>query len=570
MKKGRFHSPKNGANGHRKDRRRSSTTTTRNTPSAADAARREWLLEIAAKCNLPVPDAALSSTGGTWQLTSRGRAIGRLKAEAVESGKADLVEKLCEQVFVVKADVGRALDAPWQEISGNLHAARERIDAIVNACTRALILHELSGGAAPNLYEIATKTDAQMRAAAAIKLEELNRKKPPKDEDAETRSKRESTAARLATTAAFSFSGATRSMLTQRAQSSFIKWTKHKRDERFPHATRGQPIPLRAADGWGLALEKGSFVLEFKIGEGETCRYRVKVHPSGGSAIAAARELAEGKASRRDAKLFWDEARKRWIVAMTMGRRRQPPPDLGANPLTMVVRIGMRKLLGAWFSDSSYAEIVAGGRTGSTLLALLRRKQQLLDAKRVRQRGISEMARGPNAVRKKNRRKLGALGRAERAFVDTTCKQIAANVANVAAHSGATRIIVQVPTKPFSDEDAKYLDPWLLACIRRFPLGELSSRIVWALDKRGLPSEVNDIGYDACTCPDCGKIDGGSHDPAKHYFDCTNEACELEGNADYIAAINAMARSGVPTEDLKRMLQAAHLIARELRKKRAA
>jgi len=549
-------------------------------PSSADAelspaqkAAREWLIEQATKHNVPDPDARPSKSGDTWRLMSRGHAIGRLKVEQVNELREDLVEKLCEQVSVVQADVGRALDGPWQEISRTLHAGRDRVDFIVNACTRALVFFEMGASKQkPNLYKIAKDADEEVRVAGSQELSKLEAKKPPKDETDDQRKQREAKIATLRTASGFKFSGAVLSMLTQRAQSSFIKWSKSRRDERFPHARRGQPIPLRAADGWWLTRAKGSFILEFKIGEGKTCRWQAKVHPGGGNAIAACRELTDQKATKRDAKLFWNSDRKRWVVSMAVGRKRRPPPSGADEPLTMVVRIGMRSLLSAWFSDGGVSEIVNGVRTGTTLVGILERKQELLGRKKSKQRGLSEMTYGPSAVRKRKRRKLGVLGRRERAFVDSECKKVAAFVANLAEQRGATRVIVQVPSKPFSEEDEKHMDRFIVAALRRFPLGELSSRIVWALDKRGLPSEVADLGYDACTCPACGHVDAHNHDPKTQLFSCTKEGCSLDEplNSDFVAAINAMRRCGISTEELERVLARAKMMVREIRRKRVA
>lgn len=523
-----------------------------------------WLVSEATKWNLPEPTAVLSKTGKQWSLLSRGNVVGRLKPEQVTDRQEELIEKMCEQVSVVQADLGRALNAPWAEISTNLHIARERVDEILNRCTNVLLLHDATGDKSapkPKIYEITGIIEEEI---IARKKEELNKLKTKKVPKAEAEQKERSIAFIEASTN-LKLSSYVRGSIERRAESMFSTWSKDRRNRRFPHARQGQPIGLKASS-WSVERDKGSFVIDIKIMEGRGGHYKLKIHPSGGSAIAMVRELTDGTATKRDAKLIWNRDRKCWVVAMTIGRKRRPPPKLGDEPLVMVVRIGMRSLLSAWFSNGRMTEIIAGKRTGETLKGILARKQQMLSVKRDKQRGMLEMRRGPNAVRRLNRGGLAKLGKKEEAYVKTTCEQIAAFVANTAQTEGATRVIVQIPAKPFSDEDAKYLDDWLVKVLRRFPMSMLANKIVWALDKRGLPSEISDLGYDACTCPDCGVVDGKSHNPKNRSFECTG--CGLQVAADMIAAMNALQRCGVSRDKMDKAIATMKAMTRELQKKK--
>jgi hypothetical protein len=260
-----------------------------------------WLIGEATKWNLPEPTAVLSSTGKQWSLLSRGNVVGRLKSEQVTDREAKLVEKMCEQVSVVQADLGRALDAPWSEISTNLHIARERVDEILNRCTNALLLHDAAGDKSapkPKIYDLTGVFEEEI---IARKKEDLRKQKAKKVTKAEAEQK-ERAIAFLEASSNARLSSYVRGSIERRAESMFATWSKDRRNRRFPHAKQGQPIGLKAPS-WSVERDKGSFVIDIKIMEGRGGHYKLKIHPSGGSAIAMVRELTDGTATKRDAKL---------------------------------------------------------------------------------------------------------------------------------------------------------------------------------------------------------------------------------------------------------------------------
>ena len=173
--------------------------------------------------------------------------------------------------------------------------------------------------------------------------------------------------------------------------------------------------------------------------------------------------------------------------------------------------------------------------SGNKLMAM---KQRL----HARRRSMARIPRGELGSGAKGRgterryESREALGDKEARFVKTFCQQTAARVRELAKVWGCGRIVIG---------DYGGIDPdderALRRFVPRFPLYQLKSSIVNALEPIGLKPEEISESYVSQTCPRCANRATGQHNRRTGIFHCI--VCGCDRQADWVSALLMMRRA---------------------------
>jgi transposase len=319
------------------------------------------------------------------------------------------------------------------------------------------------------------------------------------------------------------------------SSAAYARWQKYRKEAwkgtmSLPSFRGGSPIYV-SGSGVRVRAEDGNAVLSIHLD-----RWRdVVVKVDGGNAHAALRRILDNPESIGDVRLIEDDDRragKRKWFAMLAYTFERPTPAAGR---TMAVHRGMRNFLTIATARGermdAHTEILETGEDIVRHKEGYRARRRSL-GRQGRQLGFG--AKGHGVDRRMER--VTRLEDAEERWVQSKCREVAANLVRRGLRHGVTRVLLEDWSNPAKD-GALELSEHIERLVRSFPFAKLRDAVEWAATKQGWTVELVETDYNSRDCPACGH----RHDAAQiGTFLCGN--CRLERSVDVIFAWNMLRR----------------------------
>jgi transposase len=421
----------------------------------------------------------------------------------------------------LRAEIVGSPDMTWGELGPQLRAWRSAVSHLINEAVfrcreaeRAIDAWRESGGdesskpppPATAAYQAVIEAECGFRAwAKKSKLEE--------------------------SISSVSFGGATQSCIGRKAYGFFQKWKKNR--DRIPSASRGQPIPCRAAETKISEDDSGKIVIDSRIAAGDRPRTRLILSASSGWHWDTLRKIASGEHRHGQVDIVYDERARRknggkgkWYALISYSFAKPKRPRHCDPEGMVVVHRGMHNFL----------QIIGSGGEGNSKTTSIRGNDLLAFKRRCfairRSMGrLSACERGSGAKGHGKARRYEHAQKlldSESRYVKTKCQQAAARVVQL-AHQWRKSIIV-IEDYGGIDETDLFLP--------RFPYYQLKLSIICAAESAGLSVREVSSAYVSQTCPRCGNQDASQHLKRTGMFHCT--VCEFSRPADLVAAIHLL------------------------------
>lgn len=552
----------------------------------------KWLLGQLKKHNVPEPsvkppkgEQKTWKKGSKWTLMSHGKKFTSVVNEYVMLRREDIISKACEQITVVRVEIACFIDPTktWDEWAAPLHAAQRVISTVRNQLTQLMLANDrapdLFGdgarltGKAFDVYKrvrVLQEDYAEDAAKRATKLEAEEKKLKKalaatrsKKTKTDTQNKLEEVQRKLATAradVALKFSGSTQSEIGRAAEGAYKDWCSKSFKKSVPNMRPNQPIPLRAGSThpeWDVMESNKGYKVSFLVCS-NTGRQYAALRVKNGKDHAIIRKYLKGEATRRTAKLFYDQSRKKWIIAMTFGTPRVPPADGGG---TAAIRIGVQNFIfllddhGRFKDLETYHKGIHEVESHESFKRrrIIPRKLEFNDLKRAARKDRNFQGSGARGHGKRRfHRTYERHSDAEARFVKTWTGQVAAAaVKHCHRHNISKVYLAQMTTVVPKFVLENYMEERVAWLIKRFPFGTLRDSIVHALDKAGIQAIVTTDSRDCDTCPACGHEDKMNHNPRTMKFWCVE--CNTRLSADFAAAWNYMKKNGVDCSAIKKV-----------------
>lgn len=551
-----------------------------------------WLTDQLKENNVPDPsvrqpkgDRELWTKHTQWALLSRGKKFSYVKHECVTLRREDIVSKACQQISVVKAEIACPIDPVkgWDEWTAPIKAARRSISIVRNRLTQLLIAND----GAPDLFGKDVKLSySQLNCYKRVKLiqQELSERAAEEVQKLEEQEKELAAKAeksrgktKVATTnklkevrkklnskkadAALRFSSSTQSDIANATLQAYKDWASKKGDKDVPSMRPRQPIPLRAGSGspeWDVEKSQKGYKVRFRICSNTGWQYGA-LRVSSGKDHATIQSYLKGRATRRNGKLFYDERRKKWIVAMTFGVPRAVPSE---EKGVAAIRIGVQDFIFLLDDQGRTRDLETyhkssheiGSRDSFTKRhKIIPRKFEFNELNRAARKDRNFQGRGARGHGKKRFNRTYSRHRdSESRFVKTWMGQVAAAAVKHCRTHGIGKVyIAQMTTVVPKYILDNYMDERLSWLIKRFPFCTLRDAVIRSLDKAGVEVIVTSDDRDCDTCPACGHVDKMNHNPKRRLFWCTECGTRLE--ADLAAGWNYLQKNGIDCSGIKRI-----------------
>lgn len=544
----------------------------------------QWLVEQMRKCNVPEPSVTKPkpprgkkklTKSSRWTLHSRGKRFTTIKHEYITLRRDDIINKACERIIVVKADLVCFIDdRTWDECTAPLLAARTAVSRIRNQATqlmlandrapdlfgegvkhddRALNIYKRVGLLQEEIAEEAAKKVAKLEKEEAALLAKGRRiaKKHTKLGQVQTKLLRARAEANL------DLSGSTQGAIAQAAKQTYKNWRGNRFKMDVPSMRPNQPVPLRAGSDhpeWNIAETNENYKVSFRVCSNFGWQH-VVIKVKNKAHHATIRKYLEGKATRRDAKLFYDERRKKWIIAMAFGvSRAVPTKDKGSA----AIRIGVRDFIflmddrGHIHDLETFHKATHEMKSHDTYRQrIIPRKLEFKQLKSDARKSRNFQGRGARGHGKKRFNRISRRGSdSESRFVKTWTGQVAQAAVRYCRRHGIGTVYVAQMSTVMPDHVLECMDDQVAWLIKRFPFCTLRDRIIQSLDKEGIGVVVTEDDRDCSACPSCGHVDKMNHNPRTSKFWCT--ACGMRLRADFAAAWNYLKKNGVDCRNVKR------------------
>jgi len=289
---------------------------------------------------------------------------------------------------------------------------------------------------------------------------------------------------------------------SKNAERKWRDWMGHQDEQSLPRFTT--PSCEVDADQYKLTMKGRELSVALKIQGADGGRIPVidlDAYARGGSGWADLRRILSGEWERRSARLVWDDARRRWLLKISVMK---PRPELKHGVGAMVVCPGVDSLVRVWGSNGWRGP---ADDTASIIARKLRidsRKSQLGQHKDFQGHGARGHGRG------RFTKLLRRFGDAEARFDKTHIQQGAARVVQLAlgqrlgknGWSEREGSVGEVLVNSFGSFCPTHPDRRIERVLRRFPICAQRDAICWALRKAGIPHRVV---KSANLCPACGE-----------------------------------------------------------------
>lgn len=559
----------------------------------------EWLLNILRKSNVPDPSVK-PPTGeksrwrgkSKWSLLSRGKKFTSVLHEHVLTKRDDIVEKSCEQIYVVKAEIVCFIDPTktWDTWTAPLKAARSTISQIKNQMTQLLLANDRADdlfgkGCAKKgaemdkfLYHRIAVLQEELSAKALEKVEELKDKEKllkKKDDEASLKALKavQKELINANARANLKLCGGLTSVLSRSTVQTYRDWRSKSFKKSVPSMRPQQPIPLRAGSNspeWDIAESNEGHKISFLVCS-NFGRQHASVKITGGNNHATINDYLAGKATRRDAKLFYDERRKRWVISMTFGR---PRKEVVEGDSVAAIRIGVNNFIFVLDDAGRLRDLETFHKSIHEMKSHDSFRQRIIPRK-LEFKQIKSDAR-----KDRNFQGCGARGHgvhrfcrtydrykdAEARFVKTWMGQIAAAAVRYCMEHGINKVYIAQMDTAVPDHVLENGMPEQVAwLIKRFPFCALRDAIIHALERAGIEVVITEDGRDCDTCPKCGHIDAQNHNPRTVKFWCVK--CDTRLAADYVASWNYLKKNGVDCSKIEKRVKHMQTAYKEMDEK---
>lgn len=408
-------------------------------------------------------------------------------------------------VRTLRIEIARPVDLSWDNAGTMLRVQRRVLPQILRAGMDARIACGVVG---PKITKkvVAPKVDGQSPGAVVYQAmkAELARIQKGKWKDGAR--------------AALELPGGMLSALAQRVTQSYDK---------RPSFNSEQPIPIRKAET-RIVLDGSAVILDLKLtSEGRT---RFYARPSKGWHWDTLRRLAKGEIEHGDCKIVRDDDRGKWYALLAYDAPSEPEKTIDPAA-ALIVHRGVHNALTLMSTTGAVRY-----ESGRKLLAQLQKLEaRIRDAKRVSAATLGDGARGHGKGRRYQH--YEALSGKRDRVVKTFCQQMAAFVVRTAREQGCNLILIENYGGQDPNEDRA-----LRRVLVRFPLYRLKESIKNAAELVGMTVKEYGAEHISTTCPACGRQDARQHNHRTGTFHCAQ--CALERPADFVAALNALRRSG--------------------------
>lgn len=289
-----------------------------------------------------------------------------------------------------------------------------------------------------------------------------------------------------------------------------------------------QPIPIRRQE-LKLSQEGDGVRASVKLlGAG---RIELALRASKGTHWDTAKKLGRGELQYGAAKLVRSDRKKKWFLIVSYEVPIKPAENTSPDT-ALVIHRGRRKALTMLGSDGSY-KVISGEKINRQLRKLEIRNRS------TRRISAEELGSGAKGHGKDRRYKhYNALQNKRKRVVKTWCQQMGAAVVKQALKARASRVVIENYGGLAPNEKDRFLG--------RFPFYQLKSAIQLACEKHEIVVEEVVSSYLHTTCPVCGADNERAHNNRTGTFHC--HACGFERPGDFVAALNMLKRSDVPSK----------------------
>ena len=404
----------------------------------------------------------------------------------------------------------RPVSGTWDEAGNDLHAIKGLMHRIVQAATLETIIAVQEG----------RKADACGRIKEELSEIAEHTKNPHTKEWASPSV----------------LASSVRDAVQVRARKEALNYLRkrHKQPMKIPSAR--YPAPIYVRDGrWRVEKDGTLLRLSIKLRGG-----RAEWHQFVCAGVKGHHwQLIRGVANKLpgykpgDLKLVYDKRKDRrtgrkrgWEARVAIG---WPKPEPANGDNVLAVHRGRHNFLYYAVADGPARALVGGDALQEMKLRVRARRRKL-------RRHLREVGRGARGHGTERRlQTYRALGDYEARYIKTLCQQTAARVVQIAESRGCALVIREDYGGIPDQGDGRFLDS--------FPYFQLAQTIDWACEKAGIAVETVPAEYVSTTCFQCGHNDERNHSHRTGTFRCT--ACGLAREADFVAALNMLYRSGL-------------------------
>lgn len=438
----------------------------------------------------------------------------------------------------------------WPEWSGPLFAIRWALGSLMDASIDTLRLAERSGN---------DKALLTLAYQAIVDKEEQGKLRDKALKDF----KRTGSASDKAKSE-FSISGATASC------ASNVVYTGYKRyldgEIGYPSWTGPRSAIYIRADSISLReesyLNKDSeedvhYVASFKVVGGTGTTHECVVRVNGDSDRATLKRILKGEHKPGEAKLMWDEKRKRWQISLSYAMARVPPKAGEKDAGFLAVRRSVQDMLfimnnkGERFPEAQFIG-----------LRIIELRKQFTRRKSEAKRGLNlqgKGARGHGRGRFFRRYKMAQ--DQEVNAIDTSLKQLASSIRKAAEASNAKVVFLEDFGVQWSPSGG---DERFVRLLKRMPWAKAEEILRHELEEHGIRIKRMAQAHNVSECPVCGSKTKVVDDSV----DC--ESCKLLCHRHIVAVWNMLKAAGVDTTQLEDLKRKVSYVTRALRRRQVA
>lgn len=241
--------------------------------------------------------------------------------------------------------------------------------------------------------------------------------------------------------------------------------------------------------------------------------------------------IADGTIHHGDAKLQWDERRRKWYALLSYDAPERVHPSADPDN-ALIVHRGVRNVV-TLLATTGPSKFLPGAKFVAQRRAL---QARMRDAKRISVDELGDGAKGHGKQRRYSHYDSleGKLSRVTHTF----CQQVASFVVSRAIEWGCGTVVIEDYGGIEPNED-----PSLRRVLDRFPLHELKLCIASRCERDGIALVETASAFISTECPRCRHCEPGNHVRRTGMFRCRR--CVFERPADWVAAFAMGVGSGV-------------------------
>ncbi len=444
----------------------------------------------------------------------------------------------------------------WPEWSGPLFAIRWALGSLMDAAIDTIRLAERASSEDEALQTLSYRTITSKEEQGKLRdraLKEFERTGSATDK---ARSE-------------FSISGATASCASNVVFDFYKRWDA---DEiGYPSWKGPNSIIFIRGDSFGLeketyldkdGLESTRLLSWFKVvagknseGEKQETTHKCIVRARGDSDRTTIQRILKGEYKAGDAKLKWDEKKKRWEIALSYSKPREAPKASGTGYLA--VRRSVQDMLfvmnnkGETFRECQFIG-----------LKIIDLRKQFTRRKSEAKRGLNLQGKAAKEHgRKRYYRRYTIAQNKEAQAIDSCLKQLASWIRKAAEASGAKLVFLEdfsLAWTPSGGDDQSFL-----RLLKRMPWAKAEDILRHELEEHGIRIQKMAQAHNFSECPACG----GEAKVVDDSVDCQNNDCKLLCRRSMVAAWNMLKAAGVSTDEMTDLKRKVSYLTRALRRR---